>query len=190
MIAERRSPPEQAPARRYNLYRSLQCPALILTFVGNGKVVSTRGAGILTNSSVAEQPAVTNPVAIKLAQAHQPDIIAALSLNCVVLELVCMEATSSNNVRRRGEPWALGSVVGYAAANIFDRVAVVQADPLIGPVLRGLPSLALGILLMWKHRTLNQLRPVRRNTSACARFLLSWRRASSLPLGFSCTTWP
>ena len=70
-----------------------------------------------------------------------------------------MEASSSNNVRRRGEPWALGSVVGYASANIFDRVAVVQADPLIGPVLRGLPSLVLGILLIWKHRTLNQLRP-------------------------------
>jgi drug/metabolite transporter (DMT)-like permease len=49
--------------------------------------------------------------------------------------------------------------MGYASANIFDRVAVVQADPFIGPVLRGLPSLALGIILMWKHRTLNQLRP-------------------------------
>jgi drug/metabolite transporter (DMT)-like permease len=70
-----------------------------------------------------------------------------------------MEVSSSNNVRRRGEPWAMGSVVGYASANIFDRVAVVQADPLIGPVLRGLPSLALGIILMWKHRTLDQLRP-------------------------------
>jgi drug/metabolite transporter (DMT)-like permease len=70
-----------------------------------------------------------------------------------------MEGTSSNNVRRRGEPWALGSVAGYASANIFDRVAVVQADPLIGPVLRGLPSLALGIVLMQKHRTIGQLRP-------------------------------
>jgi drug/metabolite transporter (DMT)-like permease len=77
------------------------------------------------------------------------------------LKLVYMEDTSSksNSVGRRGEPWALGSVLGYAAANIFDRVAVVQADPLIGPLLRGLPSLVLGILLMWKHRTLNQLRP-------------------------------
>ncbi|HMD84487.1 MAG TPA: DMT family transporter [Terriglobia bacterium] len=70
-----------------------------------------------------------------------------------------MEAAPSNNVRRRGEPWALGSVLGYSSANIFDRVAVVEADPLIGPVMRGLPSLALGIILMWKHRTLNQLRP-------------------------------
>jgi drug/metabolite transporter (DMT)-like permease len=76
-----------------------------------------------------------------------------------------MEVPSSHNSapaspggRRRGEPWALGSVLGYASANIFDRAAVAHADPLIGPVLRGLPSLALGIILMWKHRTLDQLR--------------------------------
>jgi drug/metabolite transporter (DMT)-like permease len=70
-----------------------------------------------------------------------------------------MGTTSSTVVRRRGEPWALGSVMGYASANIFDRLAVVQADPLIGPVLRGLPSLLLGIILVWKHHTLDQLRP-------------------------------
>ena len=70
-----------------------------------------------------------------------------------------MEANSADNVRRRGEPWSLGSVLGYASANIFDRVAVVHADPFIGPLLRGLPSLALGVILIWKHRTLNQLRP-------------------------------
>jgi len=70
-----------------------------------------------------------------------------------------METATSNNVRRRGEPWALGSVLGYASANIFDRVAVGQVDPFIGPVMRGLPSLALGIILVWKHRTLDQLRP-------------------------------
>jgi len=68
-----------------------------------------------------------------------------------------MESTSP--IRRRGEPWALGTVMGYAAANIFDRLAVVHVDPLVGPVVRGLPSLLLGILLVWKHRTLNQLRP-------------------------------
>ena len=70
-----------------------------------------------------------------------------------------MEANSNQKVQRRGEPWALGSVLGYSSANIFDRVAVVQADPLIGPVLRGIPSLVLGVILVWKHRTLNQLRP-------------------------------
>jgi drug/metabolite transporter (DMT)-like permease len=69
-----------------------------------------------------------------------------------------METPSSNSGRRRGEPWALGTVLGYASANIFDDAAVKIADPFAGPLLRGLPSLALGIILMWKHRTLNQLR--------------------------------
>jgi drug/metabolite transporter (DMT)-like permease len=53
----------------------------------------------------------------------------------------------------------LGTVLGYASANIFDRLAVVHADPLIGPVVRGLPSLLLGIILVWKNHTLDQLRP-------------------------------
>jgi drug/metabolite transporter (DMT)-like permease len=60
---------------------------------------------------------------------------------------------------RRGEPWALGSVAGYASANLFDRLAVTHADPLIGPLIRGLPSLFLGIALVWKNRTLSQLAP-------------------------------
>ena len=67
--------------------------------------------------------------------------------------------SESNQVRRRGEPWALGTVLGYASANIFDGAGVKIAGPFIGPLLRGLPSLALGVILMWKHRTLNQLRP-------------------------------
>lgn len=66
---------------------------------------------------------------------------------------------ASKPVGRRGEPWALGSVLGYSAANVFDRIAVVHADPLIGPLLRGLPSLLLGIFLVWRNRTLDQLRP-------------------------------
>jgi drug/metabolite transporter (DMT)-like permease len=61
--------------------------------------------------------------------------------------------------RRRGEPWAAGSVLGYSSANIFDRLGVIHADPLIGPFLRGLPSLLLGVFLLWKHHTLEQLRP-------------------------------
>jgi drug/metabolite transporter (DMT)-like permease len=70
-----------------------------------------------------------------------------------------MEISSQPTARRRGEPWALGSVLGYASANIFDRLGVVRADPLIGPALRGLPSLLLGIFLVWKNHTLDQLRP-------------------------------
>ena len=72
------------------------------------------------------------------------------------------KATAPPAVRRRGEPWALGTVLGYASANIFDRVAVGEADPFLGPVMRGIPSLALGVILMVKHRTFNQLRPASR----------------------------
>jgi len=61
--------------------------------------------------------------------------------------------------RRHGEPWAIGSVLGYASANIFDRMAVVQADFLLGPFLRGLPSLLLGLVLVWKNGTWDQMRP-------------------------------
>jgi drug/metabolite transporter (DMT)-like permease len=66
---------------------------------------------------------------------------------------------ASKPVGQRGEPWALGSVLGYSAANVFDRIAMVHANPLLGPLLRGLPSLLLGIFLVWRNRTLDQLRP-------------------------------
>jgi len=70
-----------------------------------------------------------------------------------------MEAQSAPKVRRRGEPWALGTVLGYASANIFDRAAVKIGGPFIGPLFRGLPSLVLGLILMAKNRTFGQLRP-------------------------------
>jgi uncharacterized membrane protein len=72
---------------------------------------------------------------------------------------IAAETPTASTARRHGESWALGTVLGYASANIFDRLAVLGADPLVGPVVRGLPSLILGILLVWKHRTLDQLRP-------------------------------
>jgi drug/metabolite transporter (DMT)-like permease len=70
-----------------------------------------------------------------------------------------MVENSHKEPSRRGEPWALGSVLGYASANVFDRFAVIHADPLIGPFLRGLPSLILGVVLVLRHRTLRQLQP-------------------------------
>jgi drug/metabolite transporter (DMT)-like permease len=70
-----------------------------------------------------------------------------------------MANPSSGNTRRRGEPWAAGFVLGYASANIFDRLGVLHDNPLVGPFLRGLPSLLLGVFLVWRHRTLDQLRP-------------------------------
>lgn len=69
------------------------------------------------------------------------------------------ETGTVNRPRRHGEPWALGSVFGYASANVFDRMAVIHADPLIGPFLRGIPSLFLGIVLVWRNRTLDEVRP-------------------------------
>ncbi len=69
------------------------------------------------------------------------------------------EISPSGGLRRRGELWALGSVLGFASANIFDRLAVARADPLVGPVIRGVPSLLLGIVLVWKNHTLKELLP-------------------------------
>jgi drug/metabolite transporter (DMT)-like permease len=70
-----------------------------------------------------------------------------------------MADSQHQSTRRRGEPWAAGSVLGYASANIFDRLGVIHADPLIGPFLRGVPSLFLGIFLVWRHHTLDQIKP-------------------------------
>lgn len=69
------------------------------------------------------------------------------------------ENSSTQQGSKRGEPWALGSVLGYSSANIFDRVAVIHADPLLGPLLRGLPSMVLALVLMLRNRTWDQLRP-------------------------------
>jgi drug/metabolite transporter (DMT)-like permease len=59
----------------------------------------------------------------------------------------------------RGEVWALGSVLGYASGNVCDSVAVTAADPLLGPFLRGLPSLVLGLGMMWTRHTWAELQP-------------------------------
>lgn len=53
----------------------------------------------------------------------------------------------------------MGSVLGYSSANVFDRLAVIHADPLLGPFLRGLPSLILGVILVARNRTWSQVRP-------------------------------
>jgi drug/metabolite transporter (DMT)-like permease len=69
-----------------------------------------------------------------------------------------MARLSSAKKGGRGELWALGMALGYASVYVFDRIAVIHADPLVGPFLRTLPSLALGIFLVWKNGTLDQLR--------------------------------
>ncbi len=72
------------------------------------------------------------------------------------------QAATPQSRRRRGEPWAVGQILGYSSANIFDRVAVSDVNPLVplvGPFFRGLPSLLLGVFLVWKNHTFGQLRP-------------------------------
>ncbi len=58
-----------------------------------------------------------------------------------------------------GELWALIGVLGYASANVFEASAVKQADPLIGPLIRGVPTVALALFLMATRKTYRQLQP-------------------------------
>src|SRR5689334_1512073 len=70
-----------------------------------------------------------------------------------------METGQNKRKPRRGEPWAIGSVLGYSSGEILDKLAVMKnVDPIVGPFLRGVPSLILGIVLVWKNHTLGQLR--------------------------------
>lgn len=58
-----------------------------------------------------------------------------------------------------GELWALTGVLGYASANVFEAAAVKSADPLIGPLIRGIPTLALAIFLLGTRKMYRQLQP-------------------------------
>jgi drug/metabolite transporter (DMT)-like permease len=48
-------------------------------------------------------------------------------------------------------------VLAYAVAFILDRTAVSDADPMVGPVIYGLPSLTLGVVLVLVKKTYRQL---------------------------------
>lgn len=65
----------------------------------------------------------------------------------------------ARTLTRVGELWALGGVLGYATASVFDRAAVIHADPLLGPLIRSLPSLALGVAFLILRKTYRQLQP-------------------------------
>lgn len=60
--------------------------------------------------------------------------------------------------RFAGELWAMVAVLGYSASNLFGRAGVVRGDPLAGPLLRDVPSLIMGVVLLLRsgaHRELN-----------------------------------
>ncbi|HEY6331628.1 MAG TPA: EamA family transporter [Blastocatellia bacterium] len=58
-----------------------------------------------------------------------------------------------------GEFWALAGVLAYSAGYLFDRIAVKNADPIVGPLIHGMPNLVLGIVLVASKRTYRQLNP-------------------------------
>jgi drug/metabolite transporter (DMT)-like permease len=53
----------------------------------------------------------------------------------------------------------LGVIFGYVTSYLFDKMAVVNIDPLIGPLFRRLPSLLLGIVLLFAQGMTDQLKP-------------------------------
>jgi len=65
----------------------------------------------------------------------------------------------ATHLARRGELWMLGVIFGYVTSYLFDKMAVVNIDPLIGPLFRRLPSLLLGIVLLFAQGMTDQLKP-------------------------------
>jgi bacterial/archaeal transporter family protein len=59
----------------------------------------------------------------------------------------------------RGEVWAIVGVLAYSVGYLFDRTAVRSADPIVGPLIHGVPSLTLGIVLVIAKGTYRQLNP-------------------------------
>jgi len=68
-------------------------------------------------------------------------------------------AIKPRSLTQIGELWALMGVLGYASANVFEAAAVKSADPLIGPLIRGVPTLALALFLLSTRKTWRQLQP-------------------------------
>jgi len=58
-----------------------------------------------------------------------------------------------------GEFWMAGAIVGYVTSYLFDKIAIATIDPLIGPLFRRLPSLILGITLLFAQGMTAQVKP-------------------------------
>ncbi len=70
-----------------------------------------------------------------------------------------MDMPKFGKLAKMGEFWMSLAVVGYVTSYLFDKIAVAHVDPLIGPLFRRLPSLVLGILLLFAQRMTSQLDP-------------------------------
>lgn len=68
-------------------------------------------------------------------------------------------ATTGRHHRFAGEMWAMVAVLGYSASNLFGRAGVVRGDPLAGPLLRDVPSLIMGLVLLGRTGAYRELNP-------------------------------
>jgi transporter family protein len=59
----------------------------------------------------------------------------------------------------RGEFWIAGAILGFAGSNVFDRIAVVRIDPLLGALVKTVPSLLFAIVLLQSRRLWTQIKP-------------------------------
>ncbi len=75
-----------------------------------------------------------------------------------------------------GEFWILGSVFGFAAAYLCDRIAVVSVSPLVGPVMKNLPSLIFSTFLLLRQQRYRQLSPA--SDQFVGRSVVVWFMAS------------
>ena len=75
-----------------------------------------------------------------------------------------------------GEFWILGSIFGFAAAYLCDRVAVVSVNPLVGPVMKNLPSLIFATFLLLRQQRYRQINPA--SDQFVGRSVVVWFMAS------------
>ena len=57
----------------------------------------------------------------------------------MVDDVVEAPAAGRRSLSQVGQLWAAVSVLGYSFAYLFDRTVVQSADPLVAPVVMGLP---------------------------------------------------
>lgn len=70
-----------------------------------------------------------------------------------------MRDVKNARLAKVGEFWMAGAILGYVTSYLFDKIAVANVDPLIGPLFRRLPSLLLGIVLLFAQGMTAQLKP-------------------------------
>jgi transporter family protein len=66
--------------------------------------------------------------------------------------------SETRSLATTGEVWIVGAILGFAGSNFFDRVAVVQTDPLVSALVKSVPSLVFAVILLTTRGTWTQMR--------------------------------